>query len=626
MISVDNLTKSYGSRIIFDDVSFKINRRERVGLVGRNGHGKTTLFRIIAGLEEADSGGISIPKGYRIGYVTQSLNFTCSNVVDESLKGISEDPGAHRWKAEKILAGLGFSESDMARSPADLSGGFQVRLNLAGVLLAEPDLLLLDEPTNYLDITSIRWMRKFLFSWPREIFMITHDRGFMDKIATHIVGIYRQKIRKIEGDTSKYYLQIAQEEEIHEKTRINQDRRTKEIQDFISRFRAKARLAGLVQSRIKALDKQTRHNKLEKFKNLEFSFRSQPFNGKFIGTVKDLSFSYGPGKTLIDRFSLTIGARDRICIVGRNGAGKTTLLKLIAEMMPPSKGEFSWHPGTVKGYFEQTNIGSLVEERTVEEEIAFSCPDIDRQTARNICGAMLFEGDAALKKISVLSGGEKSRVMLGKILCTPINLLLLDEPTNHLDMESCDALLAAIDAFEGAVIMVTHNEMFLHGLAERLVVFGDDGILLFDGDYQRFLDKIGWQDEGDGKRAASEPTVDGENETARFSKKEWRRRRSVLVTERGRNLKDMEKEITALENLIDANETELSIAEQRMQVAAEQQDGKSIAELSQRIHLYQSRIDQAFDKLEKVSERYETRKTYFDTLLSQLDASENTFV
>jgi ATP-binding cassette subfamily F protein 3 len=623
MISVDNLTKSYGNRILFDDISFKINRRERVGLVGRNGHGKTTLFRIIAGMEEADSGGISVPKSYRVGYVTQSLNFTCNNVIDESLKGVSGDSGAHRWKAEKILAGLGFSEAEMARSPADLSGGFQVRLNLAGVLLSEPDLLLLDEPTNYLDITSIRWMRKFLLSWPREIFMITHDRGFMDGMATHIMGIHRQKIRKIEGDTSKYYLQIAQEEEIHEKTRINQDRRVKEVQEFISRFRAKARLAGLVQSRIKALDKQTRHNKLEKFKNLEFSFRFQSFAGKFIGAVKDLSFSYESGKTLIDRFSLTIGARDRICIVGRNGAGKTTLLKLIAEMMPPSKGELSWHPGAVKGYFEQTNIQSLVEERTVEEEIAFSCPDIDRQAARNICGAMLFEGDAALKKISVLSGGEKSRVMLGKILCTPINLLLLDEPTNHFDMESCDALLSAIDAFEGAVIMVTHNEMFLHGLAEKLVVFGDDGILVFDGDYQRFLDKVGWKDEGDGKRVASEAAGDGDDATPRFSKKESRRRRSVLIAERAKNLKHMENEISVLEDLIDDNERELSKAEQRMQIAAEQQDGKTIAELSQRIHLCRSRIDQAFDKLELVSERYESRKHYYDTLLAELDASES---
>lgn len=626
MISVDNLSKSYGNRILFDDISFKINRRERVGLVGRNGHGKTTLFRIIAGLEGSDSGATSVPKGYRIGYVTQNLDFTFKTVIEESLKGIEDDTGGHRWKAEKILAGLGFSEADMARSPTDLSGGFQVRLNLAAVLLSEPDLLLLDEPTNYLDITSIRWMRKFLLSWPREIFMITHDRGFMDGVVTHIIGIHRQKIRKIEGDTAKYYLQIAQEEEIHEKTRINQDRRAKEIQEFISRFRAKARLAGLVQSRIKALNKQTRHNKLEKFKNLEFSFRPKPFNGKFLGAARELSFAWDTGKTLISDFSLTVGARDRICIVGRNGAGKTTLLKLIAGVMPPTKGEITWHPGVARGYFEQTNIQSLVDERTIEEEILYSNPDIDRQAGRNICGAMLFEGDAALKKIGVLSGGEKSRVMLGKILCTPINLLMLDEPTNHFDMESCDALLAAIDAFEGAVIMVTHNEMFLHGIAERLVVFQSAGISVFDGDYQRFLETMGWGDDGDDRKGGSVATSDAGDEGAKIFRKDLRRRRSALITERAKILKPLGKEIAALENRIDADEKELAHAEQMMQVAAEQKDGKTITDLAQRIYLCRLRIDQTFDELERVSGRFENLKNDYDALLGELDADEAALV
>jgi ATP-binding cassette, subfamily F, member 3 len=621
MISVDNLTKSYGNRVLFDDISFKLNRRERAGLVGRNGHGKTTLFRIITGREEADAGGISVPKTYRIGYVTQSLEFTCDNVVDESLTAIVGDITTQRWKAEKILAGLGFSRIDMEKSPKDLSGGFQVRLNLARVLLAEPDLLLLDEPTNYLDITSIRWMRKFLVDWPRELFMITHDRGFMDDVVTHIIGIHRQKIRKIQGNTAKYYLQIAQEEEIHEKTRINQDRRTKETEEFITRFRAKARLAGLVQSRSKALDKQSRNKKLEKVKDLEFSFRFQPMAGKLAGSVEHLAFSYDSDKPLIDDFNLTIGARDRICIVGKNGAGKTTLLKLIAGILPPSEGDISWHPGVVKGYFEQTNIGSLVDERTIEEEIACSCADVDRQTVRNICGAMLFEGDAALKKIGVLSGGEKSRVMLGKVLCTPINLLLLDEPTNHLDMESCDALLSAIDQFEGAVMMVTHNEMFLHGLAQRLVVFGDDGIQVFDGDYQQFLEKVGWPDEGDIRKDAEEAGDGTEKRGAGFSRKEWRKRRSILIAERSGSLRDMENKIIRLEDAIEADEKKLGEAGQNMQHAAERRDAKLIAELSQSIHAYRQKIDAAFDQLADITERYESRKHYYDRLLEELDQS-----
>jgi len=482
MISVDNLSKSFGSSVLFENVSFKINRRERVGLVGRNGHGKTTLFKILSGQMEADSGNIAIPKNYRIGYVKQEINFTEKTVLEEGIRGLPEDVSSHHWKVEKILAGLGFDKKDLTRSPMDLSGGFQVRLNLTKELLSEPDLLLLDEPTNYLDITSIRWIKVFLSQWPREVFIITHDRGFMDSLVTHVLGIHRKKVRKFTGNTGKYYLQIAQEEEIYEKTRVNEDKRRKEIELFVTRFRAKARLAGMVQSRVKTLSKLTKSDKLEKFKDLDFSFRSKPFNGKILATIEELGFGYTPSRKLISDLNLTIGPKDRICVIGRNGAGKTTLLKLLGGIIAPDIGQINYHHEITPGYFEQTNVKTLDDDKTIEEEILYTNPDVDRQAARNICGAMLFEGDSALKKIRVLSGGEKSRVMLGKLLCTPINLLLLDEPSNHFDMESCDALLGAMDHFNGAVVMVTHNEMFLHAIAERLIVFQDDKVSLFEGD------------------------------------------------------------------------------------------------------------------------------------------------
>jgi len=292
MISLDNLSKSFGAAILFENVSFKINRKERVGLVGRNGHGKTTLFRIISGREDADTGSISVPKNYRIGYVKQEIDFTEKTVLEEGKKGLCDDAASHLWKVEKILAGLGFSKDDLKRPPQELSGGYQVRLNLTKVLLSEPDLLLLDEPTNYLDIMSIRWIKKFLINWPREAFIITHDRGFMDAVVTHIMGIHRRNIRKVSGNTEKYYMQIAQEEEIYEKTRTNEEKRHKEMEVFISRFRAKARLAGLVQSRIKTLSKLTKKEKLERFKTLDFSFRAKPFNGKHLFSINDLCFSY----------------------------------------------------------------------------------------------------------------------------------------------------------------------------------------------------------------------------------------------------------------------------------------------------------------------------------------------
>jgi ATP-binding cassette subfamily F protein 3 len=255
MIAVDNLSKSFGSQLLFDGISFKINRKERVGLVGRNGHGKTTLFRIIAGLESADSGTVSIPRNYRIGYVEQEPVFTAETVLEEAALGLPPAERDRLWKAEKILFGLGFDPRDLERAPIELSGGYQVRLNLAKVLLADHDLLLLDEPNNYLDITSIRWLGRFLRGWPGEFVLITHDRSFMDSVITHVIGIHRKKARKIGGDTGKYYAQIAQDEETYEKTRLNDERKRKEVELFISKFRAKAQLVGLVQSRIKTLAK-----------------------------------------------------------------------------------------------------------------------------------------------------------------------------------------------------------------------------------------------------------------------------------------------------------------------------------------------------------------------------------
>ncbi|MBF0199873.1 MAG: ATP-binding cassette domain-containing protein [Desulfamplus sp.] len=502
MINIDSISKSYGGQVLLDGASLQINPGEKIGLVGRNGHGKTTLLRMITGQEEPDDGHIRIPGDCRMGYLTQHIYFTKDTVLGECMLGLPEHESDHSWKAEKILAGLGFSDHDMQRSPGDFSGGYQVRLTLAKVLVSDPDLLILDEPTNYLDIVSIRWISGFLRAWPREILLVTHDRNFMDSVVTHIAGIHRCVIRKIAGGTQKYYEQIAQDEEIYEKTRLNEEKRRREMELFITRFRAKARLAGLVQSRIKTLNKMDKKDGLVKIENLEFSFREKLFSGKKIMDSESVVFSHEKnGPPLIHDFSITVAPGDRIAVIGKNGKGKTTLLKILAGKIDPDSGEVRYNPGVVRGYFEQTNISSLNSNATVEEEILYSHPDMDRQRARNICGAMMFEGNNALKLISVLSGGEKSRVMLAKLLARPLNLLMLDEPTNHLDMESCDSLLLALDNFSGAVLLVTHNEMLLHSLANRLVVFKNDLVFLFEGTYQEFLDKGGWEEDSFSKKA-----------------------------------------------------------------------------------------------------------------------------
>ncbi len=618
MIAAENITKSFGAQVLLDAVSFKINARERVGLVGRNGHGKTTLFRILIGEEEYDAGTLAVPKGYRIGHVQQQLNFTEKTVLEEGMLGLPETKKGHHWEVEKILAGLGFSSSDMQRSPFEFSGGYQVRLNLTKALLAEPDLLLLDEPTNYLDITSIRWIERFLLNWPNELMLITHDRSFMDRIVTHTLGIHRQKIRKIAGNTEKYYSQIAQDEEIYEKTRLNDERRSKEIEQFITRFRAKARLAGLVQSRIKALEKLEKKQKMTQMRDLEFSFRALPFRGKQVLRVRELAFAYPDRPYLFEGLDFSVIAGDRICVVGPNGKGKTTLLQLLGGNLTQGRGEIAFHPGVVGGFYEQTNIQTLNDLNTVEEEIQRSHPDVDRQLARNICGAMLFEGDAALKKIDVLSGGEKARVMLGKLLVTPLNLLLLDEPTNHLDMESCDAMLAAIDNFDGAVIMVTHNEMFLHALAQRLVVFHNDRVEVFEGTYQDFLGKGGWGDDP-AIQTTLQAGPDADAPELRPSKKKLRQLRSTIISESARSRKPVEVEIEKIEKGLEAEESRLQQFNEEMIEASQGKDGGRIASLSQSIHRCQNTIDESYSKLDELYRRKEAMDAELERKLAELE-------
>ncbi len=617
MISIENLHKSYGDHILFDGVHFKINARERVGLVGRNGHGKTTLFRIITGLETPDDGRINMPRNYRIGHVKQHLEFTGETILDEGMQSLPVNERDHHWKVERILTGLGFAMDDLTRPPGEFSGGFQVRLNLAKALISEPDLLLLDEPTNYLDIASIRWIQGFLSAWPHELMLITHDRGFMDSLVTHVIGIHRGKIKKVTGDSEKYYSQVVQEEAIYEKTRINDEKRRKEIEQFITQFRAKARLANLVQSRIKTLAKMEKKDKLNEIQNLEFTINSVPSKGRHVLTTENIAFGYQENHRLFDKLSFSVNAGDRIGIIGKNGRGKTTLLKVLAGILKHQAGQIQVNPNIKTGYFEQSNAADLVDSRTVEEEILVAQGGTSRQAVRNVCGAMLFSGDKALKKIGVLSGGEKSRVMLGKILVKPVNLLLLDEPTNHLDMDACDALLAALDHFDGTVIMVTHNEMFLHALARRLIVFQDGRTDVFEGTYQDFLDRVGWHDEiaSPGNRPADADTDGG---TVRLTKKEIRRRRSEIMARRQVVVKPIAREMAAVEKEIEAAEKELARYNQAMIEASAAGNGKKIAALSREIHPLQGEIDRLFDTLEDLTVSRENKEAEFDAELQRL--------
>jgi ATP-binding cassette subfamily F protein 3 len=614
MIRVNNLKLSFGDQVLFDDGKFTVNSGERVGLVGLNGSGKTTLLNLLNKQISPDAGTISLPRDYTVGYVIQEPGYSCDTVLSEACVGLKAEHKNDTWRAEKILTGLGFSTHELDQNPVLLSNGYQARLNLATVLAGEPDLLLLDEPTNYLDIVAIRWLERHLQTWRGESVIVTHDRSFMDRVTTHTMMIHRHRIRKIRGNTTKLYNQIAKEEEIYEKTRINDEKKRREVELFIDRFRAKARLAGLVQSRIKALQKKGVFEKLEKMEKLDFSFSTAPFSSKYVMESKNISFSYSTSSPpLIDHFSIVIGKRERIGIIGKNGKGKSTLLRLLAGDLKPGKGEITYHPSSSVGYFGQSGLDTLSQERTVEEELGSVSDDRTRRERLGVAGAMMFGGDASQKKINLLSGGEKSRVLLGKILLTPVNILLLDEPTNQLDMESCDSLMTAIDCFPGAVVIATHNEMFLRTLTTCQIVFDDTGPFVYRGSYDEFLNNRGWQDEIKRKPTG---TNRGGDKTLR---KELRSKRAEVVLERSRSLKPIRDKIRDTEMAIERFEDMLQVNNKTMVEAAASGKGNLLGSLQKENHELRSRLEKLYSTLDDLLKKFEEQSAAFKGNLKNLE-------
>lgn len=497
MIQLNSISKHYGVQVLFEDIGLMIGKGERIGLIGRNGSGKSTLFKIVLGEVKPDGGEVNIPKGYKIGALEQHIHFTKPTVLEECVQVLSEDEQYDWWRAEKILFGLGFSEEDLDKDPKSFSGGYQVRINLTKALVQNPNLLLLDEPTNYLDIVSLRWLRSFLRAFKGEVLLITHDRDFMDSVTTHTIGLTRKRLLKYQGDTKKFHEQVAISDEIYEQTRINQEKKKQELQGFVDRFGAKASKAAQAQSRAKQIEKMETLDKLSDESNLGFKFHFKDCPGKVLLEVEDLSFAYtGDAKDdLFSKLSFCIGREDKIGIIGKNGKGKSTLLNVIAGELKARTGKISSHPAVSMGHFGQTNIERLNNNNTIQTEISHSNSDLTFVQVRKICGTMMFEGDLANKNISVLSGGEKSRVMLGKILAHKSNILLLDEPTNHLDMESIESLTEEIVNFKGAVIVVTHSEFMLRSVATKLIIFHKGRAEFFDGTYDDFLEKIGWENQ-----------------------------------------------------------------------------------------------------------------------------------
>jgi ATP-binding cassette subfamily F protein 3 len=610
MIQVVGLAKGYGAQILFEDISFTLGKGERVGLVGRNGTGKTTLFKILLGEELPDSGDVIIPKNYKTGTLKQHLHFTHATILDECMTALTGEAEFDQYKVEKMLLGLGFKLDDFSRPPSDFSGGYQIRLNLAKVLLADPDCLLLDEPTNYLDIVSMRWLSKFLRSFRGEVVIITHDRGFMDEVTTHTMGIWRQKVFKIKGPSSKYFEQILLEEDMYEKTRVNSEKKRKDLEAFVARFKAKASKATQAQSRMKLLEKMPELDALAMISTLDFEFNHKECPGKTLMEVKNISFGYTE-ENLIEDISFPILKGDKIAIIGKNGKGKSTLLNLLAGELNPRQGQISPNVNLLIGHFGQTNINRLDMERTIEEEVGSVDINLGQQRVRSICGTMMFTGDLAKKKIKVLSGGERARVLLAKLLAKPCNLLLLDEPTNHLDQESVESLTLELQNYPGAVVIVTHSESMLREVATKLIVYHHGKVEYLSETYDDFLRKIGWEEDDSSSTGSSREKP---------SRQETKRMRSEMIIERGRDSSPMKKRMEYLEQTIIKLEEEQPKLEAELIERSTQGDSKKIQETSQRLGVVKKKIDKAFEELTEVTNKYDDLMAKYEVKLKDLES------
>jgi ATP-binding cassette subfamily F protein 3 len=609
MIQIDSLSMAYGGQPLFNEATFSLQQGERCGCVGRNGSGKTTLFRILMEQESSDAGTVAIRKHYTLGMLDQHIRFTQSTLIEEAALGLRESEKDHIYKAERILFGLGFNESNLEQSPASFSGGYQLRLHLAKLLIAEPDCLLLDEPTNYLDIVSIRWFTRFLQQWPGEFILISHDREFMDSVTTHTIGIHRQKIRKYQGGTGAFFERLLQEEETHEQTRLNVEKKRAHAQSFIERFGAKATKATQAQSRQKMLDRMPVLEQLKKLNALDFRFNEAAFPGHNMLEIKNLSFSYTPetSPSLLSDIALTVAKGERIAIIGKNGRGKSTLLKLMAGELEPIKGTVRHADNLAIGYFGQTNIDRLNPKNTIEDEISLANPRLNLTQVKGICGLMMFSGDKANKQTTMLSGGEKSRVLLGKILAAPCNLLLLDEPTHHLDMESIEALIDALEQFKGAIIVVTHSELMLKQMnLSQIVVCRQNSQELFQGTYEEFLEKDGWHEEGE----VSKPVKKASNQNNKHQ-------RTALTSERSKALKSFDTKIAKLEKSITELEIQQQQAESKLLEVSAQGQGSIIQTFGREIGARSKQIESLYTELEVLMD---AREECSNTFTQQIEA------
>ena len=565
MLQIESVSKGYSTKVLLTEASAHLRPNSRVGLVGPNGAGKTTLFRMILGEESPDEGSIRKRPRLRIGYLPQEL---------ESIPGKTVLEATHRdeypeHEGKRILMGLGFSEIDFERPIEKLSGGYRMRVALAHLLLSNPDVLMLDEPTNHLDKPTQRWFEQFLLNSNMTLLIISHDTAFLDQVVTHIWELRHHKIQEYRGNYSKFKELRAERDAQLQASATRQQKEVARVQKFVDRFRYQANKASQVQSRIKQLEKVKMIEVQRDPKRVKFRFPTPDASGRQVLDLVGISKRYGE-KVVYESLDFSLERGQRIALVGENGAGKSTLLKMLAGALPPDSGTRTVGHGVTLHYFAQHQAETLNPEHTILESLDEVTKYAEMNFLRGIAGAFLFTGEEQKKPIKALSGGERNRVALARMLVEPANTLLLDEPTNHLDPASVDVLTDALAQFPGTIVFISHDPTFLTRIATRVVEIEDGQARNFIGDYEYYLWKKAQEfesiketkEELDGKPQAksSAPTRAMAHQTQAPSKELGRDRRDLTKTHARleKQVSRAESEIAELENKVKTRETELA--------------------------------------------------------------------
>lgn len=651
MLAVKNLRVEFGPRVIFKDLTFSIGDKERIAFAGHNGAGKSTLMKCIGGVLQQNAGEINKPKHHRIGYLPQEgIHIKGISLYDETESAFAEtkkiqedidrfaaeledldprsapfsdllnkigelelrldghDPARMRPKIQAVLTGLGFKAEDFDRDCGEFSGGWQMRIAMAKLFLAEPEILLLDEPTNHLDINAQSFMESYLHGYKGAIVLISHDRSMMDGLTTRTIAFHHGRAEEFTGNYSSYETQLKDRQDNLRKQKVNQDREIAKTQQFINRFRAQANKASQVQSRIKALAKIERIQIDSQDAVMSFRFPDPPASTHLVAKLEKAAQQYGD-LVVFKELDLEVTRGEKIAIVGPNGAGKSTFCRMITGEEAPSSGDHELGPKSLPSFFNQNHADELDPDLTVIETVEQIQTRGSKMTARDVLGCFLFKGDDVFKKVGVLSGGERSRVALVRMLVRPANFLILDEPTNHLDMQSQDILQKALIDYPGTLLIVSHNRNFLDPIVQKTMEFRpNEDPRMFAGNLTYYLDKIE-EDEGNtatlSTSPSSSPKAAPQQKGPRLNPKERRKRDAANREKRNKVLKPMQSEFERVETTIAELEASQAVLTGQLESPEVSSDPEKLRETTNAYEQLSKKLETAFSKWEDLSAQIE---------------------